>query len=141
MNYLTSYLETKVMGADAMELITMLYERAILSLNIARESIMNGVDDPELVKKKATELCRATEILYYLNDILDRQKGGQISENLSLIYTTLAGELIRANLFNDIEIISKCIEVLNNLKAAWEDAKKQLRDNQHEQKRAFAGAI
>ncbi|MEN2994259.1 MAG: flagellar export chaperone FliS [Thermodesulfovibrio sp.] len=141
MNYLNSYLETKVMGADAMELITMLYERAILSLNIARESIMKGVDDPELVKKKATELSKATDILYYLNDILDRQKGGQIAENLSMIYTILAGELIKANLFNDIEIISKCIEVLNNLKTAWEDAKKQLRDNQHEQKRAFAGAV
>lgn len=141
MTYVDSYLQSKVIGADGVELITMLYDRAIVSLNIAKDSIMKGLDDPELVKKKAVELSRATDILYYLNDILDRQRGGQIAENLSLIYTTLAGELVKANLFNDVEIISKCIEILNNIKSAWEDVKKQLKEKPNESKRAFAGAI
>jgi len=141
MTYVDAYLQSKVMGADALELITMLYERAIVSLNIAKDSIIKGVDDPELVKKKATELSRATDIMYYLNDILDKQRGGQIAENLSIIYTTIAGELVRANLFNDVETISKCIEILNNLKSAWEDVKKQLKESKDETKRACVGAI
>lgn len=141
MTYVDAYLQSKVMGADALELITMLYERAIVSLNIAKDSIIKGVDDPELVKKKATELSRATDIMYYLNDILDKQRGGQIAENLSIIYTTIAGELVRANLFNDVETISKCIEILNNLKSAWEDVKKQLKESKDEPKRAYVGAI
>lgn len=141
MTYVDAYLQSKVMGADALELITMLYDRAIVSLEIAKDSIIKGVDDPELVKRKATELSRATDIMYYLNDILDRQRGGQIAENLSLIYTTLAGELVKANLFNDIEIISKCIEILNNLKSAWEDVKNQVKENQNELKRATVGAV
>jgi len=141
MTYVDAYLQSKVMGADALELITMLYDKAIVSLSIAKDSIIKGVDDPELVKKKATELSRATDIMYYLNDILDRQRGGQIAENLSIIYTTLAGELVRANLFNDVETISKCIDILNNLKSAWEDVKKQLKESPNEQKRTFAGAI
>ncbi|MCS7203072.1 MAG: flagellar export chaperone FliS [Thermodesulfovibrio sp.] len=135
MNYQDAYLQSKVMGADALELITMLYEKAIVSLNIAKDSILNGLDDPELVKRKAIELSRATDILFYLNDILDRQRGGQIAESLSIIYTTLAGELVRANLFNDIEIISKCIEILNNLKEAWEDVKR-LKEDLNEPKKA-----
>lgn len=141
MNYADAYLQSRVMGADSLELITMLYERAIVSLGIARDSINQGVDDPELVKKKATELSRATDILFYLNDILDRQRGGQIAENLSIIYTTLAGELVKANLFNDVEIISKSIEIISNLKKAWEEVKNQIKENQNEQKRAFAGTV
>jgi flagellar protein FliS len=141
MTYVDAYLQSKVMGADALELITMLYDKAIVSLSIAKDSIIKGVDDPEFVKKKATELSRATDIMYYLNDILDRQRGGQIAENLSIIYTTLAGELVRANLFNDVDTISKCIEILNNLKSAWEDVKKQAKEGQNEQKRASVGAV
>jgi flagellar biosynthetic protein FliS len=141
MTYVDAYLQSKVMGADALELITMLYDKAIVSLSIAKDSIIKGLDDPELVKKKATELSRATDIMYYLNDILDRQRGGQIAENLSIIYTTLANELVRANLFNDVDTISKCIEILNNLKSAWEDVKKQAKEGQNEQKRASVGAV
>lgn len=141
MTYVDSYLQSKVMGADALELITMLFDRAIVSLNIAKDAIIRGLDDPELVKKKCIELSRATDIIYYLNDILDRQRGGEIANNLSIIYTTLAGELVRANLFNDVETISKCIDILNNIKAAWEDLKKQQKEMQNEPKKAFAGAI
>lgn len=141
MTYVDSYLQSKVMGADGLELITMLYDRAIVALNIAKESIIKGLDEPDRVTKKAKELGKATDILYYLNDILDRQRGGEIAENLSLIYTTLTSELVRANLFNDVEIIEKCIEILNNLKLAWEDVKKQAKESQNEQKRAYAGAI
>ncbi len=141
MSYVDSYLQSKVLGADGLELITMLYDRAIVALNIAKESIVKGLDEPERVTKKAKELGKATDILYYLNDILDRQRGGEIAENLSVIYTTLTSELVRANLFNDVEIIEKCIEILNNLKLAWEDIKKQAKELQNEQKRAYAGAI
>ncbi len=141
MNHVDSYLQSKVMGADALELITMLYDRAIVALNIAKDSILKGLNEPETVTKKAKELGKATDILYYLNDILDKQRGGEIAENLSIIYTTLANELVRANLFNDVEIIEKCISILNNLKSAWEDIKKQAKESQNEQKRAFAGAI
>lgn len=141
MTYVDAYLQSKVMGASSLELITMLYEKAIVSLSIAKQSITEGVDDPELVKKKAVEIGRATDILFYLNDILDRQRGGQIAENLSMIYTTLADELVRANLFNDVEIISKCIEILSNLKSAWEDVIKQVKENQNGPKRATAEAV
>lgn len=141
MTYVDSYLQSKVIGADGLELITMLYDRAIVALSIAKESIIKGLDEPERVTKKAKELGKATDILYYLNEILDRQRGGEIAENLSVIYTTLTSELVRANLFNDVEIIEKCIEILNNLKLAWEDVKKQAKEQQNEQKRAYAGAI
>lgn len=141
MTYVDSYLQSKVMGADGLELITMLYDRAIVSLEISRDCINRGLDDPELVKKKAVELSRATDILYYLNEILDRQRGGEIAEKLGTIYSILISDLIRANLYNDVETISKGIEILKNIKSAWEDIKKQAKESQDEPKRAFAGAV
>ncbi|MCS7214660.1 MAG: flagellar export chaperone FliS [Thermodesulfovibrio sp.] len=141
MTYVNSYLQSKVMGADSLELIIMLYDKAIVSLEIAKDCIIKDINDPDMVKKKAIELGRATDILYYLNDILDRQRGGEIAEKLSVIYSILISDLVRANLFNDIESISKCIEILNNIKSAWEDIKRQTKENQNEPKRAFAGAV
>lgn len=141
MTFVDSYLQSKVMGADALELITMLYDRAIISLEISRDCINRGLDDPELVKKKAVELSRATDILYYLSEILDRQRGGEIAEKLGTIYSILINDLVRANLFNDVEAISKSIEILKNIKSAWEDIKKQAKESQDEPKRAFAGSV
>jgi flagellar protein FliS len=36
MTYVDAYLQSKVMGADALELITMLYDKAIVSLTLQR---------------------------------------------------------------------------------------------------------
>ncbi len=141
MTYVDAYLQSRVLGADPVELILMLYERAIVSLNIAKESILGGVDDPELLKRKATELGRATNIIYYLHDTLDRERGGQIADNLATIYSILTEELVRANLFNDVEIISKCISILNNLKASWEDVKKEMREKQNAERKSIAAAV
>jgi len=77
MTYVDAYLQSKVIGADGLELIMMLYDRAILSLNIAKDSIMKGMEDPEIVKKKHVESWQKQQRFYlYLKlSILSRQRG------------------------------------------------------------------
>ena len=123
MQMLNSYVENQVRNADPLELILMLYKKAISCLKIAKKAIEEGLSDPERVKKKAENITRATEILAYLQGSLNFEKGQEIAKNLNEIYETLISELVRANIENNIEIIAKTIEILEDLKKAWEDAR------------------
>ncbi|GAB6182352.1 flagellar export chaperone FliS [Thermodesulfovibrio hydrogeniphilus] len=136
-----AYLQSKVFGADGLELIIMLYDKAIVSLQIAKEAIEAGVNNPDNLKRKVEGLTKATDIIYYLNDILDRQRGGEIAKNLGTIYSILADELVRANLFNDLDIISKSITILQNLKTAWQDVRKQLQAEISQERKTVAASI
>ncbi len=136
-----AYLQSKVFGADGLELVIMLYEKAIVSLQIAKEAIEAGVNNPDNLKRKVEGLTKATDVIYYLNDILDRQRGGEIAKNLSTIYSILSDELVRANLFNDLDIISKSITILQNLKTAWQDLRKQMQTENSEGRKTFAASI
>ena len=124
--YLQSYLENQVKNAHPLDHVIMLYNKAISCLKIAKKAIEEGLKNPENVKKKAENLGKATEIIAYLQGSLNMEKGGEIAKNLNLIYDILISELVKANLEDNIEIITKSIESLENLKKAWEDIKTNL---------------
>ncbi|NPA39650.1 MAG: flagellar export chaperone FliS [Thermodesulfobacteria bacterium] len=120
---INSYIENQVRNADPLELVLMLYNKAISCLKISKKTIEEGLTEPEQVKKKAENLSRATEILAYLQGSLNFEKGQEIAKNLNEIYETLINELVKANMENDTEIIAKSIEILEDLKKAWEDVR------------------
>ncbi|AEH23707.1 flagellar protein FliS [Thermodesulfobacterium geofontis OPF15] len=124
--YLQSYLENQVKNAHPLDHVIMLYNKAISCLKIAKKAIEEGLKNPENVKKKAENLGKATEIIAYLQGSLNIEKGGEIAKNLNLIYDILISELVKANLEDNIEIITKSIETLETLKKAWEDIKTNL---------------
>jgi len=124
--YLQSYLENQVKNAHPLDHVIMLYNKAISCLKIAKKAIEEGLKNPENVKKKAENLGKATEIIAYLQGSLNMEKGGEIAKNLNLIYDILISELVKANLEDNIEIITKSIETLETLKKAWEDIKTNL---------------
>jgi len=124
--YLQSYLENQVKNAHPLDHVIMLYNKALSCLKVAKKAIEEGLKNPENVKKKAENLGKATEIIAYLQGSLNMEKGGEIAKNLNLIYDILISELVKANLEDNIEIITKSIESLENLKKAWEDIKTNL---------------
>lgn len=118
---INNYLENEIKNATPLELILMLYNKSLFCLKIAKKAIKQGLNNPENLKKKAENIGKATEIISHLQACLNFEKGGEIAKNLNDIYNILLSELIRANLENNIEILQKTIETLENLKKAWED--------------------
>ena len=118
-----NYLENQVKNANPLDLVIMLYNKTLSCLKIAKKAIEEGLDNPDNIKKKAENIGKATEIIAYLQGSLNLEKGGEIAQNLNEIYDILISELIRANIENNLEIITKSIGVLENLKKAWEDIK------------------
>jgi len=118
-----NYLENQVKNANPLDLVIMLYNKTLSCLKIAKKAIEEGLDNPDNIKKKAENIGKATEIIAYLQGSLNLEKGGEIAQNLNEIYDILISELIKANIENNLEIITKSIGVLENLKKAWEDIK------------------
>jgi flagellar protein FliS len=120
------YLQNIVENANPIQLVIMLYDKAIHCIETAIEAIESGLDEPENVKSKAENLTRAMDILIVLRASLDEEKGKEISKNLGEIYEILIDEIVRANMKNDVEILKKIKEVLEDLRGAWEEAEKNV---------------
>lgn len=126
LNPFHSYLENQVKNATPLELVLLLYNKTIFCLKVSKDTIEKGLNSPEEIKKKAENLTRAVEILTYLKESLDLEKGQDVAKGLNEIYGVLIDELVVANARNDLRRISDAIEVLERLKKAWEEAKCQL---------------
>jgi len=126
LNPFHSYLENQIKNATPLELILLLYNKAIHCLKTSKHLIEKGLNSSEEVKRKVENLTKATEILTYLKESLDLEKGQEIAKGLNEIYEILIKELIFANATNDVKRITDIIEILEKLKKAWEDLRCQV---------------
>lgn len=116
-----SYLQNQVNQASPLDLILMLYNKAIGCLRLSKKAVEEGIEKSENLKKKVENLDKTLDILIYLKSCLNFEQGGEIAKNLNEIYTVLIEELFKIKVNNDIEVLEKSIEILEILKKAWED--------------------
>lgn len=114
-----NYLEKEILQGTPIDHIILLYGKAINSLRLVKKIIEDCENSPEAIKNKANALAKATDILIYLQAILDFEKGGDIAKNLNEIYEILINELISCSFKPDLKKIEDAIEILENLKKTW----------------------
>lgn len=117
----SNYLEKEVLQASPIEQILLLYNKALTSLKLVKSVMEKPSLTPVEVKTKAEALSKALDIIIYLKAVLDHEKGGQVAKNLDEIYGILIEELVRINFTNDTKTLNDTIEILENLKKAWQD--------------------
>ena len=110
--------QTGVEGANPHQLIQMLYEGAIE--NMARAK---GCMERKDFAGKGDTLGRAINIIGGLQSFLDKEKGGEIAENLDSLYDYMARRLFEASANNDTEIIDEIIGLVREVKTGWEGIK------------------
>ena len=109
-------LETGVLSASPNKLIIMLYEGAIKACKNAIDN-MQSKDIP----KKCTMISNAILIIESgLRLSLNKKAGGEIAERLDALYAYMSQRLMIANIQNKPEIINEVIQLLTDLKGAWE---------------------
>jgi len=136
MNPAEAYLESMVNTASPVQLIVLLYDRLINLLNTAKTAIEEGIEEMENIKLKAESLSKATDIVIFLQAILDEEKGGDIAKNLHKIYDAFIQELIRINAENDVKSIEEMIKIFEDLREVWVELEKKYEENS---KRATSG--
>ncbi|WP_456395453.1 flagellar export chaperone FliS [Desulfurobacterium sp.] len=115
------YLRMDVETASPVKQLVMLYEKAILCMEIAAKAIQE-----KDVKTKINNILRAHDIVRVLNASLDMEKGGEIAKNLRSLYDFIEEALLKVNTTNDIELLKRLMEIMSELKSAWEELESKL---------------
>lgn len=108
-----SYQKVNVSTADPVRIIVLLYEGAIKNLNQAIRAI-DG--DRELMSAKIT---RTLDIINYLRNALDHEKGGEIAGNLERLYEYMRDVLSQANIHPDAAKMEHVISLLQTVLEGW----------------------
>jgi len=113
-NATKAYISTQVTTTNQADILILLYDGAIKFLAQAREAI--GRKD---MKEKGQLLGKASDVINELQSSLNKEKGGEIAENLSRLYFYCNSRLLMANLKLDVEAIDQVVNILKGLRSAY----------------------
>ena len=121
------YERSDIETAGQLDLIIMCYQKVILCLKQSKDHLENKIFD-----KKAHKVITALNILNELQSNLNFDKGGQIAKSLDSLYTYLTSRIIIADIQKNFSIFDECINILTELKSAWEGIKKEEKGEKEE---------
>jgi len=109
------YLESRILSADPLELIQILYEHAIRFVHEARGALAAGD-----IAGRSKAISRTIGILGELEASLNREVGGSISQNLGSLYRYMRTRLIVANLKQEDAPLAEVESLMTTLGGAWQ---------------------
>lgn len=109
------YKRQQILNATPAQQVVMLYDGAMKFCNQAKECIAKGD-----IQGRHNANKRAMEIVSYMLDILDIEKGGDVARRLQLIYAFLLRRLLEVDFKNDPRICDEVAEHLRILRASWD---------------------
>ena len=86
-----AYLEERILSADPLELVRILYHGCSDAVREARRRLEEGD-----VTKRSAAISKAQGILIELTHSLDRSRGGEIADRLAELYDYMTRRLIEA---------------------------------------------
>lgn len=117
----TAYAESRILTADPMELVRLMYQSAIAEVRGARAHLK-----ARDISARARCVSQACAILTELTVALDRKSGGQYAERLGELYAYMTRRLTEANFQQREEPFAEVEGLLSTLFEGWEGAQKQL---------------
>ena len=120
MQYARQYEQTQVVTSSGVQLVVLLYDAAIQSMEMARREIQ-----AKNVKEKARHLGRAIAIVGELNSVLNLDQGGEIARSLRRLYDYMLMELVEANARNNAHKLDGPLRCLGTLREAWREVARQ----------------
>lgn len=112
--YKTVDLRSAVESASPHQLITLLLDGALTSLAGAKGDLQRNK-----IEARTKNLNKASAIVMALMDYLDLEKGGEIAENLALLYNYIIRGIVEANRTQSAEKVQELINLLLELKQGW----------------------
>lgn len=111
--------ETAVASANPHQLVNLLFDALLQSMQLARAAMARG--DIEI---KGQELGKAVRIIEEgLKIGLDEKQGGEIAANLRTVYSYAVRCLTLANLKNDAAPLDEAIGLIEPVADAWKQIK------------------
>ncbi len=124
-----SYRPEQVMTGDPATLVAMLYDKAVLSLRAAVQAIHK-----DEIETRWKNNHRAQEIINHLFMTLDLEKGGEVASNLEALYGYMLLRLPDVDVNNDVRVAEEVIELLEPLRASWNELARRSADFRMDQR-------
>jgi flagellar protein FliS len=109
------YLESEVMNADPVKLVTLLYRGALDAVGAARAALAAGN-----VAERSRQITKAWNIVTELRNTLNYEQGGEISKRLGDLYGFVGQRLLDANAEQAEGPLLEAGRVLGTLAEAWQ---------------------
>ena len=113
-----AYLESRILSADPIELVNLLYQACTGAVREARRHLANRE-----ILARSRSITKASEILIELTTALDHQRGGEISQRLAQLYDYMLRRLTEANCQQSDAPLAEVLGLLSTLAEAWEGLK------------------
>ncbi len=114
----SQYLEAEVLSADPVQLISLLYRGALEAVTAARAHLQERD-----IRRRTRRINQAYEILFELIQSLDhtleKNAGGEISQNLARLYAYMQTRLLEANSQQIEAPLTEVENLLTTLAEAW----------------------
>jgi flagellar protein FliS len=112
--YTQTNIESIVHEATPHKLIDMLFKGA---KDVLAQAI--GAIERNDFEAKSKKISKAAEIILNLQTYLDKDKGGEVADNLNELYTYMATSLIDANRLNDTEKLREIASLIDAVSDGW----------------------
>jgi flagellar protein FliS len=113
--YSQNAVRTGIESASPHRLIQMLLEGALGKIAAAKGHMERGEIQP-----KGEQIGSAISIIEGLKSSLDKDRGGEIAQNLDDLYIYMERRLIEANRGNDTSLLDEVSDLLRQIKEAWD---------------------
>jgi flagellar protein FliS len=110
-----AYLESRILTADPLELVRMVYRAAVDATRRSRAHLAGG-----RIAERSREICRALALISELSGSLDHTRGGALSAKLAALYDYMQHRLLEANAQQKAEPLAEVENLLATLLAGWE---------------------
>jgi flagellar protein FliS len=111
---INSYRQMDVQARTPLELVVMLYDGALRFCGQAREALVQR-DIP----RRRQAVNRALDIVFELQNTLNMEEGGKLSQDLDALYSYVRDRLIDASIKQDVKPVDEAIRILTTLREGW----------------------
>jgi flagellar protein FliS len=115
-----AYLESRVLSAEPLELVHMLYQGAIGAVQDARHNLADGK-----IMERSRAITKACTILAELTVALNQEAGGELAKRLASLYDYMRRRLLEANFRQSDEPLGEVLGLLATLAEGWAEIRKR----------------
>ena len=112
-----SAMETRILAATPLELVRLLYDGALESVQSARVHLAQG-----RIRERSQAVTKAVAILTELTMSLDHGRGGALSVRLAGLYDYIQRALLDANFRQEDRGLREAESLLKTLRDGWREA-------------------
>ena len=110
-----AYLESRILSANPLDLIRLLYQASIAEVREARRYLAEGD-----IASRCRCISKAHCILSELALCLDHERGGELSHRLARLYDYMQRRMLEANAGQQDAPLREVLGLLSTLSEAWE---------------------